>query len=783
MTPKTFFQKYKYPIILFILNCCFFYKLFLRPTEMIFPATDITDMYSFWKWFLVNSVKTYHALPLWNPYMFGGASFIGSGQSAMFYPFNIIYLLFPPDLVFGYMFFLDMCIAGITTYFYARVIKLHAFSAFICGLIFMLSGPLVLRIYPGHIFIMDSIVWFPSLLLLFELSLQRPKLLYAPLMGIIIALMILAGNIQILIYSLVAVAIYCTVRLLPQVVKKRITKKYFISLFIVFSIGSCIGVLLSAVQLLPSLELSALSVRSEGLLYAFASDFSLHPKQLISFLLPHAFGSPLYLNSYWGKGNFVELCGYMSVTALILSSIGIFLYKKNQFVVIFIILGLFSLLFALGPNTPVFQFFYDYIPSFQLFRAPARILFIYSFSIAICSGFGIEVFNEKIIQKRVNILHITIFLIISTVLLIPLAFFFNTQQDAFITAVRTHGYAFHNDLKKVHELIFKDLLSFIIFACLCLLSILLRVKNKINTSVFKIIFSLIIFVDLWMFGTKFYNTKKPQNVFAIRKENLHVVNELDFLEKNKGLHRIFDMSGETVSFTGKKNIQSAMGYDAVYLKEYQTFLWESGPHLDSPNESFMIFYDIKNVEILKLLNIKYIISRKQLTSRSIKETYKDNFFVYELQNHFPRAYIVPNALQLTSQQEVLSAIKKNTVDLKRFVLISEKITSAKKNNGSFQQAPITSYKPDEIIIQTTLDNPGYLILSEMWFPGWKAFDNEKEVPILKANYLFRGIYLTKGNHNIRFIYDPISYKIGFVTSLVTLLFCIWLITIGIRKNR
>ncbi len=81
---------------------------------------------------------------------------------------------------------------------------------------------------------------------------------------------------------------------------------------------------------------------------------------------------------------------------------------------------------------------------------------------------------------------------------------------------------------------------------------------------------------------------------------------------------------------------------------------------------------------------------------------------------------------------------------------------------------ISHKEPNKIKLQTNLDSPGFLVLSEIDYPGWKAYDNKKELEIYNTDYILRSIYLKSGNHDISFIYEPDSYKIGKIISLLTL---------------
>jgi uncharacterized membrane protein YfhO len=86
-----------------------------------------------------------------------------------------------------------------------------------------------------------------------------------------------------------------------------------------------------------------------------------------------------------------------------------------------------------------------------------------------------------------------------------------------------------------------------------------------------------------------------------------------------------------------------------------------------------------------------------------------------------------------------------------------------------KEAKISYYSPNKIIVNVSIENSGYLLLSESYYPGWKAFDNGKKTDIIKANYIQRAVYLEKGQHIVEFKYDPLSYKIGKIITLIALI--------------
>ena len=769
-----FIKGNKFPLFIFLLTLIFFYKQLLHPNQAIYPAFDLHNTYSFLRIFFVESVKKYAEIPLWNPFSFGGEPFLGNSQSAMFYPLNILYFL-SPDLIFGYVYLLDFFLLGLFTYLFAREIKLEKFSSFISAITMMFSGIVTTKILSGHIVIMDALIWFPLLMLLYEKSISTNKYLYFILSGIPIALMLLAGNVQIAGYSLFVALLYLLFRITDKGLRNDNLLKSLFRGVLISGISLLIGFSLAAVQLIPSYEFSQLSVRAGGLPYVWASDFSFHPYQWISIFLPHFFGYPLDANTYWGfNGNFWEICAYMGIFPLVLGFLPILL-KRTRLIIFFTVLGIFALLSSSGRFSFVFPFFFYHIPGFALFRAPARFLYIYGFSISILAGFGCNtLFSEKVFTKYKNPLKklsLMLLTVISVSSLVLIAIYLNLINIPNI--LQLHGYAIGNNLQEIRLLMVKDLFLFIILLIFSVGILILRNKHSVNIGVIKILICGLILSDLWIFGLKFYSTKNLNEIYP-------ALTDLKYIGMNSSLFRIFDIDGKLIEEAGRNKIYSVTGFESLYLKNYQDFLWLAGDHAKTPYEGFFTFYKISNFNILRLLNTKYIVTDKNLTSDVIKK--RSN--LYELKDTLPHAFIVPNAIVVNNKNKLMDNLKNTLFDYKNNILLEEKPPYPIKNSSLYQPVKITNYSPNKIELFVNLTKPGFLLLSEIWFPGWKAYDNGKELEIFKTNYIFKSVYLSIGKHSVRFVYRPGSYETGKkITFFAILLTGIILLFYRKHKNK
>lgn len=764
-------------LLLIVLTLIFFHKVLLHPNEMIYPASDTIRVYALEKSFLVNSIKTYHSLPLWYRYIFSGSPFLANPSVAMFYPLSIFYFLLPVNIAFGYMFVLDIFLLGIFTYLFARVIKLDKFSSLFTSITIMFSGPITLLFYPGHLIVLDPFIWFPLLLLFYELCIKSKKLVFVFFAAILQYATLVAGHTQIAVFTILASLLYFLLRIIFESLQKRNLRSLLRQLLLL-SLSITLGLSLSAIQLLPIFEFSKFSARSNGISYSFASDFSLPPKQLISFILPHFFGSPLN-DTYWGKGNFWSLCGYVGILPLLLTTIAL-IFKRSKYIAIFTILALFALIYSFGKYGPLFPFIYHNIPGFNSFRVPARFIFTYVFFISLLSGFGMNFLLNKYKEARYQI-NLSRFSIVLTTISIALTLlvYFKGNVALFEKYILRNSFAQGINHSAIYSLLLNDLIFFtVIISCISLVFLLLA-KNIISRKQFMFFLLMILLIDLFFFDLPFINTKDPEKIY--KKPNL--INEI---KKDKGRYRVFDMHGKFLPILQVNDLENITGYESLYMKDYRDFIWSIGQHENKPFESFFEIHSIENPTILNLLNTKYIITDRKINIKAFIEIMrwqgalgyeeksdKHYYYIYKNIDYLPRAYLVPNAKIIKNKNNILNMLKDKKFNPKNVVLFDKDINSPQHNSSTFTPIHITEYQPNKLRLYANLEKPGFLVLSEIWYPGWKAYDNKKEKEILKANYIFRSVYLTKGLHDIVFIYKPKSYVIGEIISLTALAVCLF----------
>ena len=171
---------------------------------------------------------------------------------------------------------------------------------------------------------------------------------------------------------------------------------------------------------------------------------------------------------------------------------------------------------------------------------------------------------------------------------------------------------------------------------------------------------------------------------------------------------------------------------------------------------------------------------------SLPLVYDKEVQIYQNPEYLPRVMTVPKAIYFKSGEEALDALRNSQFDLKSTALIEGGdgfYPDEESIKGFRGEAYITKYESARVSIKANLSAQGFLILNDLHFPGWKAYVDGIQHPILTANYLFRGLKLTAGSHRVDFVYDPVSFKLGCFSFAASFLFLFFLALAGGRSEK
>ncbi len=325
-------------------------------------------------------------IPLWTPEVFMGAPVLANPQAAVFYPLNLLLFPLAPATGLAATVVLHVWIGGVgMALFVRRVLRLRFTAAAVAALAFALGG--VMSAQTGHPNQLAAIAWIPFLLWAVDRTVGRAGDAGArrisrlgPALGLVavVALQVTAGHPQQVYFALLIGAGYAIFRLAGLC---RAGSWRSAGLGVGWlAAGVVLGMAISAVQLLPSLFLSAQSTRAGGLPLYEAGSFSLRPSDLGLALLPAFTDGP----------RSQEFLAFVGFSGLWLAGVGLTGRRNRGLALALLGAGLLALLLAAGPELPFFRLAHSWMPGFDLFRVPARWLVVVNLALALLAGLGVE---------------------------------------------------------------------------------------------------------------------------------------------------------------------------------------------------------------------------------------------------------------------------------------------------------------------------------------------------------------------------------------------------------
>lgn len=716
--------------------------------ETLYGSDFILQFYP-WKKFLYDAVTTEGSLPLWNPYLFSGTPFIANIQASMFYPLGFFYYLLPTDVAYLYSTIFHSILGSLFMYLFMRFMKCSRSGSFLSSFIFVFNGYFIAHVYAGHLSFVQNYIWIPLIFIFLIKFLNTRKMMQAILAGLVLAVQILGGFPQIAFYTILSIIACCLFYSTVQARhgEFRLVLENGVGIIIILFVGFCVA----AVQVMPTLEFSGLSARAGGVSYQFATSDSLSFSDFFSFLLPDIFGNPVD-HTYWKSGegwHFWETCAYVGILPLFF----VFVtpksapFRRFRFFCILMIVG--TLFLALGKHNPIYPFVY-HLPGFGRFRIPSQIIFLYVFGISIICGTGFHGLNRNDAQLNKGFY---IFGVITGGLLLFLTIglsFFPSELLGFLFKTFAAVDMPNVDMNKFYNRICIGVDKGVLMVFVSALMILLGKTGKINQRVFSLLVVGIVVIDLYSFSDQFI---KPYNFKNSALKNdlvAHLSSSPATGRVNPGYRNFFPNDALVYRFP------SILGYDPLILRRYIEFIQSSQ---EKPLDPYVInLWKIEKpqAKLLKLLNLREVVGDQKI--RSIK-------------NDIPYVNFVGEAV-FKKSEDVLSFMNSGQFDpVKSVVLENGKNAESMNQNlkrltGSYE---ITKWESQEIRLTASTDKKGFLVMSEIFYPGWRAYVDGKEVPVYQGNYILRVIPLEKGRHDVVFRFVSTSFRLGAVISLVMLL--------------
>lgn len=706
------------------------YEKFWQPVKNDAMPDIVGQIYP-WRIHSVESLKK-GQIPLWNPYSFSGTPHLANYQSAALSPFNFLFFVFSNKDAWTILILLQPLLAAFFTFLFAKSLKLGDIGALIASVSFMFCG--FMTTWMGYGTLGYAILFLPFALFSIQKFFQTKKIIYLSFISLSVLLSFPSGHFQTSLYFLIFTLAFILFKFFQTKDKKAlISTLIFISL----------GLLISAPQIIPSIELYLNSVRSNIFQKVEAIPLFHFP----TIFAPDFFGNPVTRNN--PITHYAEWASYTGVLTIFFAIYAAFKIK-NKLILFFSAAAIFSLLAAFDTS------FLDFLINLKIpvisASSAGRIIVLFSFSIAILSGFGIEKIIEDLKKKQAKfyLIYSLLFVFIFIAL-----FIFSNNFDAKISSVAKRNLIF----------------PFLIFVLGAGSIFLIRLNKKLLPIIMGALLILVTF-DMLRFATKWQPFDPKDLIFPDAPI-------ISFFSKISGPHRVIGNFG-TGEVSVYYHLPSPEGYDPLYITRYGEFLSTVGSGgITIPARSGVKFEasGLYSKKAIDLLGIKYILFKKQDIGKvwgfpfsyyedgKFKKVLEDKKYqIYENVSVFPRAYFVKDYTVETTEQKIIDKMFNRNFNLRESAILEKDPKIRAKNANGL--AEIKKYEGSTVVIETKSNFPQVLILTDNYYPGWVARIDGVKTEIIRADFTFRAVSVPAGIHSVTFSYEPESFKIGIYLALL-----------------
>lgn len=742
--------------------------------------------------------KEYNEEPYWTNSAFGGMPTYQLGAK---YPNNYIkdldsvlrFLPRPADYLFLY--FLGFYVLMLS-------LKIKPLKAFFGALAFGFSTYLIIILGVGHNAKAHAIAYMPLLLAGVLWVFQKRYVLGGIVTMLAAALEIQANHFQMTYYFLFLLLIIGGYYFIEIIKEKDF--KHLSRVLGVFAIGAILAVGANATNLLATSEYAKYSTRSNSELtfdangkkkvddnamsYEYITEYSYGVGESLNLIAPKLFGgsnsedlgpdSSMYqfivaqnvpeseavnlvkhMPTYWGEQPIVAAPAYIGIVVFFLAILALFVEKRK--IKYALAVGVvFSLALSWGKHfAPLTDFFINYVPMYNKFRAVSSIQVLLELCMPILAILGLSAFvNSDETERGKSLLYAggIVAGILVVLLLLSGSFSFTSLNDEFYA--KQYGANFMDVLKEDRKAMYFSTiyrsLGFLAVAFTILFFYTKKTFSQFNTV---LLVGLVMVFDLFFVAKNYVKAEDFVSKSQIEKPFEETEADKRILE-DKSHFRVFEMDGNMNSARASFFHKSIGGYHAAKPKKMQ--------------ELFDYQIAKNNIEVLNMMNTKYVIQTNEQGAPMALQNPNAN----------GNAWFVSKLKFVNSADEEMKAL--NSLKTKDEATLSKKenkdvTIAATFTKDSTATINLETYKPNYLKYVSTNSNAGFGVFSEIYYPkGWKATIDGKEATIFNVNYVLRGLQIPAGKHTIEFKFEPEVVKTGGMIALISSVLMLGVIGLG-----
>lgn len=724
-----------------------------------FLAGPFSDQYStgyaFRHW-AAGQWGTTGAIPLWNPTIFGGIPFVAAMHGDIFYPTAWLRLIMPTEVAMNIGFAVHYVLAGFFMYLFLRKLRISWFGSVVGGLCYQLSGVIGTYAAPGHDGKLFVTALLPLGLLALLIAIRDRRLEGYAILALTTGLVILSPQIQMAYYFLLTSGLFSLYLTFGECKDRKPSDKLKV-LGLAF-VAVVVGFGVATIQLLPFYSYIPFSPRAEiyGGGFESSASYAIPWSHVPEFFFAGFVGDRL---TYWGSNPLKLHSEYLGLSVLALAFLGA-LGRRRQIVIWLGGMGLLFLLISLGASTPFYRIWWEVMPYVKQTRAPGMALYVVSFVIGLFAAFGVER-----LELGEGKHHASVWVWVGTAVAVfgLVGVLGTVAQSLAASGEFSQG-------RVAQAVAASDGIRWGAFwggsaLAVAGISVLLAVRNRLGTSTALLIIGLAASADLWMNSRSFWSYSRPDaEVFAPDAVQ-------DYLEGVEQPFRVFDIGFPLgrASYPGSalmaRGVNQVFGHHGNELRHFDELWGGKNQWTNWGNSNLWDLYAIEyllvpsSAEGLDSIAGFELVLRDAITAPGVVT----NVF---RRSQVQYARLIPGAVVLPESQ-VIPTVLDQRFPLQRVVVFDEAEDLAVE---PFQELPapldidanVTDWQPGSMTITFADPAPqkSYLLVSENYYPDWKATVDGVETPVFRGNHSLITVPVPQGARTVELRFESAEYRIG-----------------------
>jgi len=670
--------------------------------------------------------------PWWTPNVYAGDSTLGAGQYGVFYPLHAIYGFFDATTAHRWWFMSHLWLASGTMFAWSRHRWASNPAAIVAGSAYALSGFFILHLKFTPFLIVAA--WLPLVFLGIDLVRERWTTLRAATVAVPLALVALAGHPQMLYYSGLGLATYVVVTAMFEPGSRRWVGRVAGAL--------SLGLGLAAVQLLPLLRFSSISVRTE-LTTDQAFELSAERRHLLTFPFPHLFGGAdgVAFHAPWTGGlQYEEVGQFAGATIVVLAIYALTRLWRVSAVRALFAVGLVGILVMLADATPLGDPIYNFLPLADRFRVWARASLLPNIALAMLAGAGVQ---QLALARRTAVAWFAgaVGALTAVAVAIP-------HIGSMRTYLATESFSVAARALPISAVL-------VLTVAVALVPLYRRVGMGAVVAVCAV--EVMFFASVATWNARSF---APEAAEAFYDEDEPPIFD-EVYDAPDGIDRWYT---ETYSFRMESLIKDLYGitaFDPLAPKEFTETV--GGMTYDGFATRNDVWQDNWLADVLRITTLVLGDSNSPEGDdwRLADALPGDRFIIWNREPRLPEAYLVGavESIDLPAIRERLldpDADFEDRAYIEGYLADSTGILDHPGPAGAVLEADVL----DSGHVEVDADRDALLVLSYAWQPGWKASVDGHEVEVVRTNGLVLGIPVASGRHDVHVWFEPPGVRLG-----------------------